>query len=241
MAKTRWLHFYAERFACVEVNNSFYRFPSEKTIRGWLRSVPTGFRFALKASGFITHKKKLKDCAEPLMRFLDRAALFGDLLGPILFQLPPHWRVNADRLAGFLDLLPADFSYTMEFRDPSWHTESIFDLLTEHGVCFCLFEISGLDTPEVLTSDFVYVRLHGPGAEAYRGAYGEQALAGWAGRIRRWLRQGRGVWLFFDNDEAGYAARDARCLLGLLVRPCRISCGALRATGIKSGYEGDET
>jgi uncharacterized protein YecE (DUF72 family) len=210
--KTRWLAYYAERFSCVEVNNSFYRFPSDTTVRSWLESVPPGFRFALKASRYITHQKKLKDCAEPLKRFLDQAALFGGRLGPVLFQLPPHWRMNLDRLKNFLAHLPRGLRCAMEFRDTSWHAQPVYELLAEHGAAFCQFEIAGLDTPNVVTSDLVYIRLHGPGIDAYRGSYGDEALAGWTERIRRWLEEGREVWIFFDNDEAGHAVQDARRL-----------------------------
>ncbi|MEA3276719.1 MAG: DUF72 domain-containing protein [Pseudomonadota bacterium] len=214
--KTRWLSVYAERFDCVEVNSSFYRFPSDKTVRAWVEAVPPGFRFALKASRYITHQRKLKKCAEPLRRFLDQAAAFGDRLGPVLFQLPPRWRVNLDRLEEFLILLPEGLSCAMELRDPSWHVPSVYDLLAARSIAFCQFEIAGLNTPEVVTANLVYVRLHGPGADAYRGSYSDGALAFWAGRIRRWLGQGRDVWLFFDNDEAGYAVRDALRLNTLL-------------------------
>ena len=210
--KSRWLAYYAERFSCVEVNNSFYRFPSDKTIRAWLDSVPPGFRFALKASRYITHQKKLKDCAGPLKRFLDRAALFGERLGPVLFQLPPHWRANTERLEEFLSLLPRELRCALEFRDPSWHAQPVYALLAEHGAAFCQFEIAGLETPDVVTSDLVYIRLHGPGAEAYRGSYAEDGLAKWSKRIDRWLGEGREIWVFFDNDESGFAVQDARRL-----------------------------
>jgi uncharacterized protein YecE (DUF72 family) len=216
LPKTRWLSYYAQRLACVEVNNSFYRFPSPKAIRGWLDAVPPGFRFALKASRYITHRKKLKDCREPLWRFLDQCALFGDRRGPILFQLPPRWRVNADRLAAFLDLLPPDLQCAFELRGPSWHTQAVYDLLAAHRSAFCQFEIAGLRTPHLVTADLVYVRLHGPGEDAYRGSYSDEILAGWAGRILHWLDEGREVWLFFDNDEAGYAVQDALGLSELL-------------------------
>jgi uncharacterized protein YecE (DUF72 family) len=216
LPKRLWLAYYAGRLACVEINSSFYRFPSTKAIRDWLDAVPPGFRFALKASRYITHRKKLKDCGEALRRFLDQCLLFGDRLGPVLFQLPPRWRANPDRLAAFVDLLPPGLEYAFELRDPSWHTRVVQDLLTARGLAFCQFEIAGLRAPPWVTADLVYIRLHGPGMAAYCGSYPDETLADWASRIRGWLPEGRDVWLFFDNDEAGYAVRDALRISAML-------------------------
>jgi uncharacterized protein YecE (DUF72 family) len=209
LAKPDWLAFYAQRLSAVEVNSSFYGFPSETSVRNWLDSVPPHFRFALKASSYITHRKKLKDCAEALARFLAWAELFGGRLGPILFQLPPHWHLNAERLARFLGLLPDGLEFAFEFRDLSWHAPAVYDLLAARRAAFCQFELAGLATPGVVTSDLVYIRLHGPGELAYRGGYPDEALAPWVRRVDRWVAEGRRVWLFFDNDEAGHAALDA--------------------------------
>jgi uncharacterized protein YecE (DUF72 family) len=216
LPRSRWLAHYSQSLGAVEINSSFYRFPSEQAIDGWLGAVPPGFRFALKVSRYITHQKKLKDCAEPLRRFLDQAALLGDRLGPLLFQLPPRWRVNLERLAAFADLLPPDLGCAFEFRDPSWHDPAVYDLLASRGLAFCQFEIAGLRTPDVVTAGLVYVRLHGPGREAYRGSYSDEVLAGWAERARRWAGDGKEVWIFFDNDEAGYAVRDALRLSAMI-------------------------
>jgi uncharacterized protein YecE (DUF72 family) len=130
-------------------------------------------------------------------------------LGPVLFQLPPRWRVNPERLAAFLELLQPDLDYAFELRDPSWHTRAVYDLLKLRGIAFCQFEIAGRRTPDVVTADLVYVRLHGPGENAYCGSYTHEMLASRVSRVRRWLDEGRDVWLFFDNDEAGYAVRNA--------------------------------
>ena len=215
LASSRWLGFYVRDFDCVEVNNSFYRFPDAATVADWCDRVSGNFRFALKASQFITHRKKLHDCREPLERFLGAAREFGERLGPILFQLPPRWRVNADRLRQFLALLPRDLRYSMEFRDPSWHTPQVYDLLAQRDVAFCQFHLDGFLSPPTVTTDLVYIRLHGPGA-AYCGRYSDRELADWAARIRHWRGEGREVWLFFDNDEAGFAVGNARRILGML-------------------------
>jgi uncharacterized protein YecE (DUF72 family) len=210
-----FLAYYAERFHTVEINNSFYQLPSESTLGKWRDAVPRGFVFAVKGSRFITHMKKLKDPARSLAPFLERVAGLGEKLGPILFQLPPRWRFNAARLAGFLAALPVAYRYTLELRDQSWINESTLDLLANHGVAFCIYELAGYLSPLEVTADFVYIRLHGPGGP-YQGQYDDATLAGWAGSMAAWGRQGREVFCYFDNDEAGYAAQDALRLQDLL-------------------------
>ncbi len=210
----QWLTWYARDFDCVEVNNSFYQLPSTRTIERWCADTPQGFGFAVKASRLITHLKKLKQCEEPLAIFLERISHFGPKLGPILFQLPPHWHLNVQRLEEFLPLLPNDYRYTFEFRDPSWHCPEVYQLLKANQMAFCLFELAGLQSPEAVTSDFVYVRLHGPGA-AYCGCYPPQVLGAWGAKIRRWQAQGQDVYCFFDNDQFAYAVINARQLTQL--------------------------
>jgi len=138
LTTSRWLPFYAEHFRTVEINNTFYRLPSEKAFRDWRAAVPPGFRFAVKANRFITHMKKLREPAEPLERFLSRARLLSDRLGPILYQLPPRWRCNLPRLRDFLTILPRDLTHVFEFRDPSWMNEDVFAALEEHGAALCV-------------------------------------------------------------------------------------------------------
>ncbi len=215
LPSSQWLSFYARHFPCVEINNSFYRLPEATTFRQWRQQVPPDFRFAVKAPQGITHRKKLKDCGELLARFLDHAAALEDGLGAILFQLPPRWRCNPRRLADFLALLPVDLPCSFEFRDPSWHNEEVYELLRAHGAAFCIFELGELTSPRMLTADFAYVRLHGP-AGPYAGSYGPARLRGWAEKLQGWRRRGLDCWLFFDNDQAGYAVKNARLLMKLL-------------------------
>ncbi len=169
----------------------------------------------VEVSRLITHLKKLKGCAAPLTVFLKRIALFGQRLGPILFQLPPRWHVNLSRLESFLGLLPDHYQYSFEFRDPSWHCPEVYDLLQSHRAGWCIFDLSGRQSPEILTSGLVYIRLHGPGA-AYCGRYGTPTLARWAAKIRDWAATGRHVHVYFDNDQAGYAVGDAKRLSRLV-------------------------
>jgi uncharacterized protein YecE (DUF72 family) len=208
---------YAETFDSVEINNTFYSLPDETTVAEWRRQVPDGFRFAVKASRYLTHMKKLKEPQEPLQRLLDRVAPLGDKLGPLLFQLPPNWRVDHRRLEAFLDLLPKGRRYAFELRDPSWHDAAVRRLLEGKGAAFCIFDIGGERSPVLVTTDFVYLRLHGPGA-AYRGSYDGRTLFGWARRCQGWLADGLDVYCYFDNDEKAFAPKDARRLKGMLER-----------------------
>ncbi len=152
--------------------------------------------------------KKLKDPEQPVGKFLDRIAPLGHTLGPVLFQLPPKWRRNADRLADFLEALPAGLRYAFEFRDSSWFDDEIYRLLEQAGAALCIYDLAGRQSPREVTAEFVYIRLHGPG-EAYQGSYSAQTLSAWAGAISAWNRQGREVFCFFDNDQRGYAPRNA--------------------------------
>jgi len=208
LPKSEFLRYYREKFHTVEINNSFYRLPQEKTLIGWRESVPEGFIFAVKGSRYITHMKKLLDPRQSLVQFIPRIRLLEEKLGPVLFQLPPRWRINAGRLQSFLAALPAGQRYALEFRDPSWLTAEIYRILADHGAAFCIYEFAGFLSPREITADFAYIRLHGPG-EAYQGSYDAQTLGDWAGAISDWARLGLEVFCYFDNDEAGYAAQNA--------------------------------
>lgn len=213
----RFLSFYAGIFRTVEINSTFYRLPEERTLARWRDSVPSSFIFAIKGSGFITHRKKLRDPRATLVPFFERIALLGDKLGPILFQLPPKWSFDLGRLASFLGALSRDFRYVFEFRDPSWFAREARDELVRHRVAFCIYDLGGRLSPEEITADFVYVRLHGPGAP-YQGVYDDGALAGWAEKFRAWASRGMSVYCYFDNDQAGFAVRNALQLQGMLLR-----------------------
>ncbi len=214
-----WLAYYAERFNAVEVNASFYRLPREDMIRGWVSRTPSSFRFAAKAWRVITHYRRLADCEAPLEEMLERFRVFGDKLGAILFQLPPHFPADAERLQAFLRRLPARHRYAFEFRDPSWHREEIYALLSGHGAAFCPFDLAGRTAPRMATAGFVYVRLHGHSCR-YRGAYPEAVLRDWADWLRGMREEGRDLWVFFDNtDEEAHALHDAARLRALLQQP----------------------
>lgn len=218
--KTKLFEFYVTRFNTVEINNSFYRLPQEKTFAHWRDVTPASFIFALKASRLITHVKRLKDAAQPLQTFMERAGILEDKLGPILFQLPPRWGRNVERLEGFLKLLPAARRFAFEFRDPDWFHEDVYALLREYKAAFCVYDFDYLLSPREVTADFIYIRLHGPSGK-YRGQYSEEALRDWASFIRLWRKRVKAVYCYFDNDEAGYAAIDALRLDAMLRQEVR--------------------
>jgi uncharacterized protein YecE (DUF72 family) len=210
----QWLAHYALHFDTVEINRSFYRLPGAEAVAAWRGAVPAGFRFAVKASRYITHMKKLKDPRDSLAAFRRVARGLGRRLGPVLFQLPPNWRVDPGRLAGFLAALPRSWRCAFELRDPSWHCPEVYALLRRHPAAFCIYDLGGFTAPPEMTADFAYLRLHGAG-EPYAGRYGTRRLRDWAAAIRGWGRAGD-VYVYFDNDEAGYAVADALELRRLL-------------------------
>lgn len=178
----QWLEFYAQRFGAVEINHSFYRLPEAETLGAWGDAVPKDFLFAVKASRYITHMKKLKDAGDAARRFLERVETLGDRLGPVLFQLPARWKSNPGRLREFLAELPGGHRFAFEFRDPTWFEPRVYGVLAEAGAALCIFDLAGETSPKEVTSELVYVRLHGPG-KAYQGRYDAQGLAGWAGAL----------------------------------------------------------
>ena len=202
------LEFYIRHFDTVELNNSFYKLPAKTSLAAWREATPDGFCFAVKGSRFLTHMKKLSNAAEGLRRFLDAVEVLEPKLGPILFQLPPQWEVNAERLAEFLELLPRDRRCAFEFRNPTWDTAKIYDLMRRYNAGYCVFDLAGYLSPIEVTADFAYVRLHGPGGK-YQGTYSDAVLGEWAGRIREWRERLRAVYVYFDNDDSGFAAGDA--------------------------------
>ncbi|HKJ23000.1 MAG TPA: DUF72 domain-containing protein [Gammaproteobacteria bacterium] len=214
----RWLSYYAERLHCTEINNSFYRLPQPAALTRWVEDTPADFLFAIKAWRVITHRKKLKDCADAVGTFLDSIGPLAPKLGPVLFQLPPHWRCNLQRLADFVERLPGDRRYTFEFRDHSWHCRGVYDLLRAYDMAFCVYDLDGFLSPVITAGDFVYIRLHGPGG-AYSGKYHGNTLRSWARKAGEWAREGKDVYIFFDNDEAGYAVHNALSLQGMVENP----------------------
>jgi uncharacterized protein YecE (DUF72 family) len=218
MPSDQYLAFYAERFKSVEINNSFYRLPQKAVLARWRDTVPSDFRFSVKASRFITHIKRLKDPRGPIGKFFRRVAILEDKLSCVLFQLPPRWGFQKDRLQKFLAAVPKITTYAFELRDPSWWNDETYELFDKYNIAFCIFELAGQTTPIQVTSKNVYLRFHGPTSAKYQGTYSDSQLKAWATRIRQWRRERRQVFCYFDNDQQAYAVDNALTLNEMLQR-----------------------
>lgn len=215
MPQKKWFAFYARIFDTVEINNTFYNLPSEKTFRSWADQAESNFLYSVKANRYITHIKRLKEPEKSLKRFFERARLLGKHLGPILYQLPPNWRCDIERLRNFLEHLPGDLVHVFEFRDQRWLNDEVFDSLGEAGVSFCVHDMEGLEVPRKAMGPVVYVRFHGYDGK-YEGQYPEQSLRPWA----KWLNDEAGrrdIYAYFNNDQGGHAIGDAKTLRSKLV------------------------
>jgi uncharacterized protein YecE (DUF72 family) len=234
LPKDKWLEYYAQHFDTVELNNTFYHLPKPQYLKRWHNLTPKNFLYAVKASRYITHIKKLKDVSQELTRFLGLAALLGRKLGPVLYQLPPSLHKDLDRLESFLQILcsvilnPSRCSRTgsvkrseeslprrpdsvFEFRHESWYCEDTYKLLDKFGVGFCIHDLSGLESPRVVTGDIIYVRFHGTTGR-YSGCYSKSMLANWAKWLKDQSKQVRGIYVYFNNDACAYAVRNAKQL-----------------------------
>ena len=215
LPQRRWYEHYAATFDTVEINNSFYMLPKAETFDKWREQAPPGFCYAVKANRFLTQAKKLKDCEEPLARMLPAIRELGEALGPILYQLPPRFRLNLERLESFLALLPRDLTHVFEFRDATWFDEAVLSLLDRYGTSFCAHDMPGLATPRWVIGPIAYVRFHG-GVGKYWGRYSDEVLTGWTDWIADQASSGRAVWAFFNNDIDAHAIHDALTLKAML-------------------------
>jgi uncharacterized protein YecE (DUF72 family) len=201
--------FYSKHFDTVEINNSFYHLPSANTFDNWRESSPRGFLFAVKASRFITHMKKLKDPKPSSEKFFDVTDRLGKKLGPILFQLPPRWTVNTERFAEFLESLPGGHKYVFEFRDETWFVPEVYALLRRHKAAYCIHDFADMKVPHEITANFTYIRFHGPTSAKYFGSYSSEQLRAWAERIEEWGRRLSAIYVYFNNDPGGEAVKNA--------------------------------
>lgn len=245
LVQRRELEYLSRQVTSIEVNGSFYSLQRPENYRAWAEQVPAGFVFAVKGPRFVTHLKQLRDVAVPVANFLASGVLgLGPALGPVLWQLPPRMRFDADRVARFLELLPSTTTaaaraatghderldgralvetdadrplrHAVEPRHPSFRDPAFTALLREHGVALVRSDSAGTwPVFDEVTADLVYLRLHGQG-ELYAGGYTAAALDGWAARIRAWRDAGHDVVCYFDNDAKVHAPTDARALLDRL-------------------------
>jgi len=204
---SKMLGFYSERFDTVEINATFYRMPTPKTLAGWAAGTPAGFVFALKAPQRITHFARLRNVDEPVRYFVDAAQTLGPKLGPILFQLPPNFARDVGRLTDLLALLPPGLRCAMEFRNESWFADEVYERLRCRNVALCIADTEKGTTPVVATADFGYLRLRDEG-------YGDDELGRWVETIRaqRW----HDTWIYFKHEESGAGPAFAKRLLHAL-------------------------
>ena len=218
LPRARWRDAYAAEFDTVELNASFYRWPGTRRFEAWGRVLPQDFSMSVKASSWITHRRRLRDPEGAWARRLHEASqALGDHRGPILLQLHPDLERDDELLGGFLGSLEGHLEVAVELRHESWHREEVYQLLERHGAAYVVMSGAGLPCVLRATAPFVYVRLHGPShTHLYAGSYSEDDLRWWAERIGEWLDQGRDVWAYFNNDGQGHAVRNARTLRRLL-------------------------
>jgi uncharacterized protein YecE (DUF72 family) len=206
-----WLEHYAGHFDTVEINNTFYRLPRRDAVAAWVETVPDGFCFAVKASRYLTHVKRLRELEPGIARFYERIEplLASAKMGPLLWQLPPNFPRDDERLAAALDVLPRPQRHAFEFRHRTWFDADVYALLREHDAALV---VAG--GPEVLTATWTYLRFH-RGKRGRRGNYSETELQDWAQRIRRTARA-VDVYAYFNNDWEAFAVRNALRLKELL-------------------------
>lgn len=215
-----YLEYYSRHFDTAEINYSFYKQPSLDSFRNWRRQVPDGFVFAVKASRFLTHMKKLKDARDPWRRVLAGALELEEKLGPILFQFPAGWKENEERLHEFLELTEKDvrsydLKFAFEFRNQSWIKDTVHELLEEFGAAICIADSHRFPRDNAITADFTYIRYHGlrddPPPNYSRAMLEEEAAF-----IRKLGKQGKGAYVYFNNDAGGHAIDNAQTLKELL-------------------------
>jgi uncharacterized protein YecE (DUF72 family) len=208
MKPARMLAYYAERFSTVEVNNTFYRMPAAKVVEGWAATVAGRFTFVLKAPQRITHFGRLRDVDDPVRFFCDTARLLGDKLGPLLFQLPPNFKVDTGRLADLLALLPPDVRAAFEFRNATWFSDEVYTRLAGRNAALCIADNDDDTTPAVATADWGYLRLRATG-------YADADLQAWLATMRRIGPRWQDAFVFFKHEDKGTGPALAQRLAAL--------------------------
>jgi uncharacterized protein YecE (DUF72 family) len=218
LSRNHWLEYYCKHFLTVELNVTFYRLPEREAFSKWYLSTPEDFVFSLKGSRFITHVKKLKDCIEPVEAFFSRALLLKEKLGVILWQLPPTFNLDLERLKDFLELLkPYNMRNVFEFRNKTWINKKVINLLEKGNAAFCMADHPDFLNNLPLTADFVSIRRHGKDGN-HTTSYSTESLKNDAKYIKSCLRQKKDVFIYFNNDAFGYAPKNAAELITLIYK-----------------------
>ena len=212
-----WFNYYSKNFNSVEINNTFYNLPDKQIIKVWKNNAPENFVYAIKASRYITHMKKLKDPKKSVKNFFNTIRILENKIGIVLFQLPPYWKFNKERLKNFLNQLPSEFSYAFEFREHSWWNDDTYELLNKHNAAFCIYNMPEEETPRKVTSDTIYIRLHGT-KQKYSGSYSPKEISGWKRWIENRIEKVKVVYVFFNNDDKGFAVQDALKLKKMFIK-----------------------
>ncbi len=207
----KMLAFYAERFSTTEINYTFHRIPSAKTIDNWKLKTPATFRFSLKAPQKITHYARLRECADTIRYFHDVTSSLGEKLGPVLFQLPPNFKKDTILLADFVNSLPDGMRAAFEFRHETWFTDDVFEVLRSRGAALCIADMEDITTPPVVTAGYGYLRLR-------REDYESKDVARWAELIRKQESNWGDVFIYFKHEDAGFGPRLAKEMMELLAR-----------------------
>ncbi len=213
LPQNRWLEFYSKYFDTVEINMTFYRFPFKRAIEKWKKTVPTGFIFSVKGNRIITHVKKLKEVESILKKFLSLISIFEDNLGPVLFQLPPSFSFNKERLTVFCEFLASQEiikkgMFSIELRDKRWINEETFQILEKYNISLCFSDYPGVEVSSPLTASFVYMRRHGP-TSLYSSCYSEKEIRRDASSIESYLKNNVDVFVYYNNDANAWAVQNA--------------------------------
>lgn len=214
LPQREWLRYYTGLFSTVELNVTTYRLPKERDVARWA-DVPPGFRYTVKLSRLITHRRRPGEPQEFVDRFFAAVAPLAPRIANVLAQFPPFFARDDEALARFLDALPGTHRYVVEFREPSWYCDATYATLRERGISLCLHDFAGSVAPLVVTGPVLYVRLHGP-VRAYAGSYRRARLERWAQTIRRLAAGTEETYVYFNNDERAFAPRNAQVLRSLL-------------------------
>ncbi|MDZ7262486.1 MAG: DUF72 domain-containing protein, partial [candidate division KSB1 bacterium] len=220
LKQKNWFNYYARYFNTVEINNTFYHLPQKEVFENWNRSSPDHFLFVVKASRFITHMKKLKDPQESTRNFLENASGLGSKIGPVLFQLPPFWNLDLERLKSFAhyithqQIIP-DLKVALELRNPTWVQQEVFEVLQNYNLALCFADWPELPIEEPVTADFIYLRRHGP-SSLYASCYSQQQLWQDAEKIIDWRNQGKDVFVYYNNDAQAWAVENALTLMQMV-------------------------
>lgn len=208
LPQKEWFSFYANKFNSVEINNTFYNFPTRSTINKWYNQAPEGFSYCLKANRLITHVKSFENIGDSIQDFYELGALLEEKMGSFLFQLPPRFTYNPARLQAILNNLDCRYQNILEFRHPSWWNTDVYETLLNHNITFCSVSGPGLPDEVISINKNVYVRLHG--IPLYKACYTEEELFSWATKIKQ--TKAKNIWIYFNNTMFGHAPANALML-----------------------------